>query len=94
MTVTLQQIAINIVREQELVIGPLAWIEAMKVRGIQVNREQKELLILNGDPKETVDRLVAQYEHLFGLASKEVCKEAASALIADLPETEIPNSLR
>ena len=74
-------------------IGPLAWSEAGKVRGLQVNAQKGEVAIANGDPKAAVDRLVAQYERLFGRASEEVCREAVASLIASMPKTEVPASL-
>ncbi len=87
------QIAIRIIKEQELVIGPLAWDEARKVRGLQVVNEN-ELTLMNGDPKSVIDRLIAQYERLFGRASHEVCREAVQDLIAEMPPEEIPSSLK
>ncbi len=90
---TLDQIATRIVKEQELVIGPLAWSEAGKVQGMNVNRQSGEVSISSDDPKAVVDRLVAQYERLFGRASHEVCKEAAASIISGLPRSEVPESL-
>ncbi len=88
----LDQIVIKIIKEQELVIGPLAWNEASKVPGLKVSNH--EVTFNNGDQKETVDRLVSQYERLFGRASHEVCREAVASMIADLKPEEIPSSLR
>lgn len=89
------QIAIKIIQEQELVIGPLAWSEAGKVNGLTiVSRERLEISIQGTDRKEVVDRLVAQYERLFGRASHEVCREAVGNLIAQLPPADVPISLR
>ena len=84
----------KIIKEQELVIGPLAWSEARKVQGITIDTQKGAVVISNSDPKATVDRLVAQYERLFGRASHEVCREAAAPLIATLLPAEIPSSLR
>ena len=89
-----EQMTVKIIREQELVIGPLAWLEAGKVSGLQIVDQKKAEVILNDDQKSVVDRLVNRYENIFGRASKEVCKEAAAALIADLPKEEIPSSLQ
>ena len=89
---TLDAIAEKIIKEQELVIGPLAWSEAGKVAGLQV--ADHSVTIQNGDPKAAVDRLVAQYERLFGRASHEVCREAVSALIKSMPPSDVPSSLR
>ena len=90
----LTQIASKIIKEQELVIGPLAWSEAMKVQGLRVDQQKGEATFFNGDPKAAVDRLVAQYERLFGRASHQVCREAAASLVANLSPAEIPSSLR
>lgn len=92
---TLNQIVVRIIKEQELVIGPLAWSEATKVRGIQIiDQKNGKILFTTNDPKEAVDELVSQYEKLFGYASHEVCKEAVASLIADLAPEEVPSSLR
>ena len=85
---------VKIIKEQELVIGPLAWTEASKVRGLHVVNEMPgEITLNNGDPKETVNRLVEQYERLFGRASHEVCREAVMTLIKGLSPSDIPSSL-
>mgnify|MGYP001618216591 CR=1 FL=1 len=91
--VTFDQIPIRIIKEQELIIGPLAWDEAKKVSGLSINQSHN-LVSFNGDSKDIINRLVAQYEHLFGQASHEVCKEAVQDLIAELPAEEIPSSLK
>ncbi len=86
-------IAEKIILEQELVIGPLAWSEAMKVSGMQVAADHT-VTIQNGDPKAAVDRLVAQYERLFGRASHEVCREAVATLVKSMAPADVPTSLR
>lgn len=90
------QIASRIIREQELIVGPLAWSEALKVKDIRVvDRAKGEVAIESaGDHKLVIDALVAQYERLFGRASREVCKEAAAAIVTDLKPEEVPESLR
>jgi hypothetical protein len=90
---TLDQIAEKIIEEQELVIGPLAWSEAEKIQGLQVSRARHEAVLSNGDPKETVNKLVSQYERLFGRASREVSRSAVAALIKDLAQADVPSSL-
>ncbi len=90
----LDTIASMIVKEQELVIGPLAWSEAGKVQGLHVNMQSGEVTISDGDPKAAIDRLVAQYERLFGRASHEVCREAVASIIASLSPNDVPMSLR
>ena len=89
------QIVLRIIKEQESVIGPLAWDEARKVQGIVVvDQKRGEINLQNGDTKEIIDKLVNQYERLFGRASREVCREAVQDLIAEMPPEEIPSSLK
>jgi hypothetical protein len=90
----LQQIAIKIIKEQELIIGPLAWIEAAKVPGLRVLDKGRGEVDLSQDESSTVSKLVSQYERLFGRASKEVCKEAAAPLVSGLSPADIPAGLR
>jgi hypothetical protein len=91
---TLEEITIRIIREQELIIGPLAWSEADKVEGLRIDRTKGEVTVDTGDPKIAVDQLVARYERLFGRASEEVCREAAAPFLAGLSPADIPSSLR
>lgn len=87
------QISIRIIKEQELIIGPVAWEEAQKVSGLTVDKDNNEVK-LSGDPKEVLNRLVAQYSRLFGKVSSEVCREAAQDLIVELPQNDVPTSLQ
>jgi hypothetical protein len=89
----LDQIAVRIIKEQELIIGPIAWQEAGKVSGMQVDERAHTLVINAPDEKMVINNLVSQYEHFFGEAAREVCKEAASSLLADLTSEEVPSSL-
>lgn len=90
----LDTIASKIIKEQELIIGPVAWNEAEKVTGLTIiNVETGELSIHSND-KKVIDQLVNKYEVLFGRASREVCKEAVINLISELPSEEIPDSLK
>jgi len=91
----LSQIAVRIIKEQEAVIGPLAWDEARKVSGLLIIDQKKgEINLQELGAKETIDRLVAQYERLFGKASHEVCKDAVQDIIAEMSPEEIPSSLK
>ena len=93
---TLDKIAGKIIKEQELIIGPLAWEEASSVQGLKVvNRETGEVTIEGGkDARTVIDELVSRYVDLFGRAAREACREAAVALVADLQPSEIPSSLK
>ena len=88
------KISVRIVKEQELIIGPVAWDEARKVSGFVVLDQKQGLIQLNGDTKDIIDHLVAQYERLFGRASHEVCKDAVKDLILGMAQEEIPASLK
>ena len=88
----LQTMAIKIIQEQELIIGPIAWDEAKKVQGMTVLYEKREVTMQ--EEQAVVDRLVAQYERLFGRASREVCKEAVRDIIGDVPQDKVPAALK
>jgi len=92
-SVQLTQIPIRIIKEQELVIGPLAWDEAGKVSGLNIDQSH-ESISFSGDEKDVINRLVAQYERIFGKASHETCREAVADIIAEMPSEEIPSSLK
>jgi len=95
MTMTIfDQISVRIIKEQELIIGPVAWEEAQKVPGLTVVNQDHDEVQLNGDPKEILNRLVAQYSKLFGKVSTEVRKEAAEDLLVELPADQVPASLQ
>jgi len=92
---TLDQIAKRIIIEQELIIGPLAWQEAGKVNGVHIiDAKSGAVTVENGDSRLVIDKLVSQYERLFGRASREVCKEAAAPFLINLNSVEIPLSLK
>lgn len=92
---TYEAIVKKIITEQEQLMGPVAWYEAGKVSGLRIiDRKTANVTIEeNADSRAVVDNLVNQYGDLFGQAGREVCKEAVSALVADLSSSEIPSSL-
>lgn len=87
------QIPLRIIKEQELIIGPIAWDEASKVGGLIIDQSHS-FVSFAGDEKDIINHLVAQYENLFGKASHEVCREAVQDLIAEMSPEEIPSSLK
>jgi len=87
------QIPLRIIKEQELIRGPVAWDEAKKVVGLTIDRSNGSVSF-SGDQRDIINRLVAQYERLFGRASHEVCKEAVQDLIAEMAPEEVPSSLK
>lgn len=88
-----EQIAGKIIKEQEGIIGPVALEQARKVTGLKVDPQNKEVK-LEGDEKNILQDLVEHYKDLFGLASVEVCKEAAKALLPKVPKDQIPQLLQ
>jgi len=86
------QIVEKIIKEQEDIIGPIALEQAKKVDGLKVDWE-KHVISVTGDKKAVLEKLVAQYEHLFGKASVEVCKDAVKRIIGEAPKDQIPQVL-
>ena len=87
------KISLRIIKEQEIIIGPMAWEEAKKVPGLHIDAS-KEKVTFDGDEKEVLNKLVIQYERLFGKLSHAVSKEAVQDLLAELPKGEIPSTLQ
>ncbi len=83
----------QIIREQSLIIGPIAWIEARKVSGLVVQDEKSGQVDIVGDGKQVLENLVLQYDHLFGRASREVCKSAIVDLLPTVSQGELPQVL-
>lgn len=92
-TLQLEQLPIRIIKEQALVIGPLAWEEARKVSGLNIDQSHNSASF-SEDGKDVINRLVAQYERIFGRASHAVCYDAVSDLIAKMPPGDVPSSLK
>jgi len=90
----LDKIAVKIIKEQEMIIGPIAWDEAQQVEGLNVDISKKEVSFSGERKNETIDKLVMQYEKLFGRASVEVCRDAVKDLIVDTPTDQVPSLLR
>ncbi|TSC72156.1 MAG: Uncharacterized protein G01um101438_659 [Parcubacteria group bacterium Gr01-1014_38] len=87
------QFASNIIKEQESIMGPLAWEQASKVTGLRVDI-QAHTVNVEGNSKEVLEKLVAQYGRLFGPASREVCRDAIRSLLSQVAPDEIPAVLR
>jgi hypothetical protein len=86
------QIAQNIIKEQQLIIGPLAIEEASKVVGLVLKDNKVEITAEN--KQGVIDALVARYERIFGKISHEVCRHAAQKLVSTLSANEVPVSLK
>ncbi len=87
------QIAVKIISQQETIIGPVAIEQAKAVSGLNVDWDNHKVTV-TGNEASVINKLVDQYKELFGKISVEVCKEAASKLISQLPEDQQPSSLK
>ncbi len=97
MPTVFEQIVQRIVKEQELIIGPLAREEALRVQGITfagADYQNVSSIVLSGDSRSLIDQLVARYERLFGRASVQVCRDAAAPLLPEINKKDIPSSLQ
>ena len=92
--ITSEEIIYKIIKGQELIIGPIAWEEAKRVGGLHIIDENREHLTIDAPEKEVMERLVVQYERLFGRASIEVCRDAVRNLLPDMPPDKIPEVLK
>lgn len=89
----LTSIATKIIKEQELIIGPVAWNEARKVKDLVID-EEDHLVSLKNEDSVVVDQLIERYEKLFGKASLEVCRSAVRDIIGEMPPEQIPALLK
>lgn len=85
-----EMLAQAIVEHQESVVGPLAWSEAEKVKGLSVKGNN---ISISGNGKSVLGELVSQYENLFGQASVEACRDAVRPLMPKLKGLELPSNL-
>src|SRR3989338_283840 len=90
-----EQLGLKIIREQELLMGPVSWMEAAKVKNLRViDREKGVISIEESDGRQAINDLVERFGKLFGRAGREVCKEAVGALVAYLQPAQVPTSLK
>lgn len=92
-TLQLNQIPIRIIQEQALIIGPLAWDEAIKVSGLIIDQSHTTASF-SSEAKDVINRLVSRYERIFGKASHAVCHDAVKDILAQMPTEEVPSSLK
>lgn len=86
-------LAEKIIEKQESIIGPIALEQAKKVDGLNIDWPKHEIEI-KGNETDVVEKLIEQYEHLFGRASIEACREAVSGIISQVPPNQIPHLLK
>ena len=86
------QIVSQIIKDQEIIIGPIALEQAQKVSGLEA--PSSDSIKINGEAKNVLSDLVNQYAKLFGKASIEVCKEAVRQVKAQVAPEQLPDILR
>lgn len=87
------QIAEKIISQQEGIIGPIALEQAKKVQGLKLDWQKHEVAF-DGNKTDIVEKLVEQYQGLFGRASVEACKDAVKALLTSVPKEQVPPLLQ
>ncbi len=83
----------EIIKEQEIIIGPIAIEQASKVNGLKIDWQNHQVS-LEGDKTQILSNLVEQYRTLFGQASVEVCKEAINHYRDRILPDQLPQNLR
>jgi hypothetical protein len=83
----------SIIDRQRTIMGPLADEQAKKVMGLSVT-DTGAITIKSKDHTGVLSDLVKTYEHLFGRASVEVCKDAIRETQLSLADDDLPDILR
>ena len=91
---TYSQAVAEIIKEQQSVIGSLAFDQAKRVHGLLLVSETPLKLTITEDGKIVLGELVKQYSQIFGQASVEVCKEARKHLKPPPSRDDLPEILR
>ena len=93
-----QKIILTIIKRQERVAGQIAWEEAKDISGLVVIDQKRGEIFFsdntNENLKKVIDQLVLMYKNLFGDVAVEVSKNAVRYLIAELPDDQVPDSLK
>jgi hypothetical protein len=87
------QIAEKIIEQQEAIIGPIAVDQAKLISELKINWQQ-HLVDVGGNPQKAIDKLVEKYKELFGQLAVESCKQAVDKLLTQLPENQLPSTLK
>ena len=82
-----------IIEHQKSIIGPLAEEQANKVTGLSID-DQGTVTITTKDNNALLEQLVRGYEHLFGKASVEACKDAVKETQLSLSKDDLPAILQ
>lgn len=83
----------SIINHQQMIIGPLAMEQAKKVNGIQVSNDGT-ITVTSKNISQIIENLVVSYQHIFGQASVEACKDAIKESQLSLSPSDLPEILR
>lgn len=86
------QAANEIIRQQQVIIGPIAYDQARKVKGLSISDGGD--VTIDGDEKQVLANLVESYSTLFGNASVEVCRDAVRDIKPPLKPDQLPDVLK
>ncbi|OGK16776.1 hypothetical protein A2690_04960 [Candidatus Roizmanbacteria bacterium RIFCSPHIGHO2_01_FULL_39_12b] len=81
-----------IIKEQQMVIGPLAIERARKIPGLTI-KDVNDINI-KGDAQKVLGDLVNEYAKLFGKASIEVCRDAIKTINPSVSSSQLPSILQ
>lgn len=88
---TYGKIVTKIVKDQTVIIGPIASEIAKRVSGLRFAETE---VSFENDPKETISSLVIEYKKIFGDASVEICKESAHGIDVKVSDDDLPDILK
>jgi hypothetical protein len=86
------QAVYHIIKQQQMIIGPLAVNQAQAISGLDIADNNN--IKIDGDGKSVLESLVKQYARLFGQASIEVCKDAVKEITPSIPSRDLPDILQ
>ena len=87
-----KQIINSIVRAMNGIIGPVAIMQANKVKGLKVTARGD--VNLQGDPVKKIEQLIKGYEILIGSVAVTIAQNAAKPLLEKNKGLKIPTNLQ
>lgn len=87
------QMAESIIKEHAKIIGAIAWEEAAKVIGLQID-PKNHIVHITGQTASVLKELVRRFEYLFGFTARQVSQTAIESLISAETEVDLPNILK
>jgi len=84
----------RILKEQELILGSLAWQIAEKITGMQIRNKESFDVVIMGDPKSVINNYVYRCERIFGSFARDASKQAVEYILADMRPDDIPERLQ